>query len=434
MAPIRASLGDWKGPPQRPCAVLWDESLLWGVMAWRSLREAGLAFDLVRAEEVREGRLSGYRMVFVPGGWASNKLDTLGEVGREAIRRFVSAGGHYLGICGGAGLATQDGLGLLPIGRKPSSERIPSFSGRIRLDCAAHPIWEGLASSLFHAWWPSQLRIADPDLQVLARFAKPQADAFSSDISVAEGEAAGWAGFEERYGILLDPARLNGEPAVVEGRFGRGRVILSLVHFDTPGDPNGAMVLKNLWAYLDSPGGGPQEAADREQATLAPKLPPGTLDAVGQMQASVGELITAGIRDDLWRWRTPWLLQWRRGVRGLEYTTLAVMIDQIAGRIGTERLSGSVCPGTTADDPLRLAEEIGEIRRRLIRFCEEAGRLLAEERSCLAKGPLSPTACGDKEIERRRAELFGRAMSHGGRFKDLIDRVDRLLYGLIRQG
>jgi putative intracellular protease/amidase len=373
-------------------------------------------------------------MVFVPGGWASNKLDTLGEGGSEAIRRFVSAGGHYLGICGGAGLATQDGLGLLPISRKPSSERIPSFSGRIRLDCAGHPIWEGPVSPLFHAWWPSQLKITGPDLQVLARFAKPQADAFSSDISVDAGEAAGWAGLEERYGILLDPARLNGEPAVVEGRFGRGRVILSLVHFDTPGDSNGARVLKNLWAYLDSPGGGPPEAAGREQATLVPKLPREALEAVGQMQAAVGGLITSGIRDGLWRWRTPWLLQWRRGVRGLEYTTLAVMIDQIAGRIGTERPAGSVCPGTGTDDSLRLADEIDEIRRRLIPFCEEAGRLLAEERSCLAKGLLSPTACGDEGIERRRAELFGRAMSHGGRFKELIDRVDRLLYGLIREG
>ncbi len=433
MAPIQASLGDRKGFPQRPCAVLWDESLLWGVIAWRSLRDAGLAFDLVRAEEIREGALSCYGMVFVPGGWASNKLDALGEAGREAIRRFVADGGHYLGICGGAGLATQDGLGLLPIGRKPSSERVPSFSGRIRLACAAHPIWKGIISPLFHAWWPSQLRITSPDPQVLACFGKPEADAFSSDIPVAGGEAAGWAGLEERYGILLDPARLNGEPAVVEGQFGRGRVILSLIHFDTPGDANGAAVLKNLWGCLALPGGGLPEAAGRERANLVPKLPREALDAVGQMHAAVGDLITSGIRDGLWRWRTPWLLQWRRGVRGLEYATLAVMIDQIAGRIGTERLGGSARSEAGAVDPLRLAEEIGEVRGRLILFCEEAGRLLAEERSCLAKGPLSPTACGDEGIERRRTELFGRAMSHGGRFKELIDRVDRLLFGLIRE-
>ena len=39
------------------CALLWDESFLWGLMAWRALREAGLPFDLLRFEDVRKGEL-----------------------------------------------------------------------------------------------------------------------------------------------------------------------------------------------------------------------------------------------------------------------------------------------------------------------------------------------------------------------------------------
>lgn len=87
--------------PKRPCALLWDESFLWGVMAWRALKAAGLPFDLLRSEDIRQGALSRYRMIFVPGGWASNKISALGEGGREEIRRFVATGGSYLGICGG---------------------------------------------------------------------------------------------------------------------------------------------------------------------------------------------------------------------------------------------------------------------------------------------------------------------------------------------
>ena len=42
---------------KRPCALLWDESFLWGVMAWRAIKEAGLPFDLLRAEDIRDGGL-----------------------------------------------------------------------------------------------------------------------------------------------------------------------------------------------------------------------------------------------------------------------------------------------------------------------------------------------------------------------------------------
>ena len=38
------------------------------------------------------------------------------------------AGGSYLGFCGGAGLATMDGMGLLNVKRKPTKERVPSLS------------------------------------------------------------------------------------------------------------------------------------------------------------------------------------------------------------------------------------------------------------------------------------------------------------------
>jgi hypothetical protein len=46
---------------------------------------------------------------------------------------------------------------------------------------------------------------------------------------------------------------------------------------------------------------------------------------------------------------------------------------------------------------------------------------------------LSPVECADEEISRLRHELFGSAMSHGGHFKRLIDPMDRLLYGLIKE-
>jgi hypothetical protein len=419
----------------RSCAMLWDESFLWGLMARQALREAKLPFDLLRSEDVRRGALSHYRMIFVPGGWASNKISALGDQGMGEIRRFVAGGGHYLGICGGAGMATQGGLDLLPVKRKPPSERVPSFSGPIRLCCAGHAMWREIGTPVFSVWWPSQFQVDDPNVEVLARYEEAQPEAFSADINVTAGESIGWPGLEQRYGILLDPSRLHGEPAVLEGRFGLGKVVLSLVHFDTPGDRNGAIVLRNLWgppsswSPPDSPTG-----MKRNPGRCCDAVPKSILDSVEEIHAAIAELIATGRRNFLWHWRDPLLLQWRRGVRGLEYSTLAAMIGEIRRGLnhpdaGPDRRSA------VADkiDPLQWEEGLKEILGRLIPFCEKAKRLLIRERSYMMNAALSPVECPDAEITRLRRELFASAMNHGGDFKRLIDPMDRLLYQLIKE-
>ncbi|PIW89550.1 MAG: hypothetical protein COZ93_04455, partial [Nitrospirae bacterium CG_4_8_14_3_um_filter_44_28] len=92
--------------PQSPkAAFLRDESFLWGLMAYKALKANGLPFELIRAEDIKKGRLKNYAMLFVPGGWASNKIKALGGKGLSEIKKFVRSGGNYLGFCGGAGLA-----------------------------------------------------------------------------------------------------------------------------------------------------------------------------------------------------------------------------------------------------------------------------------------------------------------------------------------
>jgi len=62
----------------------------------------------LKAEAIRAGKLTDYRVVMLPGGSSSKQGATLGEEGREEIRRFVKRGGGYIGICAGAYLATSD--------------------------------------------------------------------------------------------------------------------------------------------------------------------------------------------------------------------------------------------------------------------------------------------------------------------------------------
>ncbi len=416
-------------------ALLWDESFLWGLMAYKALMSCNLSFELIRSSDIKNGRLKNFRMLFVPGGWASNKIKTLGDEGINEIKKFVQKGGSYLGLCGGAGLATMDGIGLLNIKRMPTRQRVPSFSGRIYLNINEHPIWQsvnldlnplsitdtkhGHNSPIFHAWWPSQFVIDDKDISILARYADALPDSFSSDLNVGDIEANGrWQELEGVYKINLDPEGLKDEPAVVEGRYGKGNVILSLIHFDTPDDRNGAVVLKNIWEYLKCQGvsaSGHQNIKDSEILKIK-----GIDTIISDLETAVDDLISLGTRNFLWFWRNPMLLQWRRGVRGLEYCTLYIMIKELKELIKNRQIQDQ-----------KQEIELNKIKDLLIPFTQKAKRLLILERLAMQNGHITYEKCSDPAINALRIELFGNSKSHGGLFKILIDNIDSLLFKLL---
>ena len=419
----------------KPAAFLWDESFLWGIMSYKSLRANRLYIDFIRSDDIKKGQLKNYKMLFVPGGWASNKLKTLGECGINEIKKFVNNGGNYLGFCGGAGLATLDGIGLLNIKRKPTKERVPSFSGRIHLNINEHPIWDTCkiqdagykiqdyhasenSLPIFHAWWPSQFSIEDKNIKKLAAYGDALSDSFSSDLNVGDVEAnGGWAELENIYNINLDPGRLLNEPAVVEGTYGKGKAILSLIHFDTPDDANGAVVLRSLWEYLA--GLKPEQGMQNKGHRIKNIENNENQSLCSMLYALCQDLIALGIRNFLWFWRNPMLLQWRRGVRGLEYCTLYVMIRELS----------AVSHQLSAGDK----EKLHKIKKLLMPFTEKAKQLLILERHAMQNGHITYERCDAPEIQKIRTELFGNSKSHGGLFKDLVNDVDDMLYSLIKQ-
>lgn len=410
--------------------MLWDESFLWGVMAYKAVEACGFSCDLIRSEDVRNGRLKDYALLVVPGGWASNKIKSLGDEGVDAIKRFVHDGGAYLGVCGGAGLATQDGIGLVPVKRRPTKERVPSFSGRIKLKVQEHPLWKGFPACgnentelrtpnselVFNAWWPSQFVIDSGSVTVLATYGEAMHDSFSSDVNVGDAEALGnWAELERIYRINLDPKRLLGEPAVIEGMFGKGKVLLSLVHFDTPDDGSGALMLKNSWEYLVPN----EEYGLQEEQGRVCNVQTTNFEIIAELEEATNGLIALGKRNFLWFWRNPMLLQWRRGVRGLEYCTLHVMVNELAALV--RRADGkAVSPA--------LSQGLERTRDLLLPFVDKAKHLLVRERFAMQNAHITYERCDDPEIQVLREELFSRSKSHGGLFKTVINEVDNLIW------
>lgn len=381
-------------------ALFWDESFLWALVSYKSLRCLGAGFSLVSSEDIRAGRLNEFKALFVPGGWASNKMRALGRDGAEGIRRFVASGGSYIGICGGAGLATADGLGLLDIRRKPLKQRVPSLSGRIQIKTEGHPLWEGLKEPLFTIWWPSQFVIEEGGMRTLASFEQASDDAFSSDLNVGDMKSCGWETIEKAYDINLNPERMEGDPLVVEGLYGRGKVFASLLHFDTPGDENGELVLRNLWKHLGLVLG---------TSRILKDIPP-----TGALYNVVEDLFEFGKRNFLWFERSPFI-QWRRGIRGWEYYTLFRMVRELA-----------VLYGGDIDETGGLAEDVRD-------FVSKAGRLLKLERQALQRGEaITFSKTSDSEIKVLRSRMFSESKSYGGLFKSIIDRIDTLIFKRLR--
>jgi CubicO group peptidase (beta-lactamase class C family)/glutamine amidotransferase-like uncharacterized protein len=67
-----------------------------------------LAVSRISAEQIRAGELPEFDVLVHPGGSGSKQGKALGESGRKAVTKFVRDGGGYLGVCGGAYLATND--------------------------------------------------------------------------------------------------------------------------------------------------------------------------------------------------------------------------------------------------------------------------------------------------------------------------------------
>ncbi|CAO0820969.1 Biotin-protein ligase N-terminal domain-containing protein [Desulfarculales bacterium] len=325
---------DYMPAGPQPARLLWDQGGLWSLFTLRACREQGLAITPISAAQVSAGGLAGAGLLVVPGGWPSRKLKALGVSGAQAVRDFVQAGGRYLGFCGGAGLALSvpDGLGLVSLGRAEGPQRLPGLSGPLWVAPGpageGHPLWRGLDQpSLLNVWWPAQFaEPTAPELKVLAVYGPPGPDLCTADMRMNEVDAARWPDHEAAYGQRLGPFSLEGRPAMIQARAGRGLLLLSYPHLDTPGDIPGGRALANLWrAWLDSePSPGP---AAPEQGRKAPAL-------AGRLARQAQDLWQLGLDLGLWRPRHPEMPLWRRGVRGLEFWELCCLCQAVAQATG----------------------------------------------------------------------------------------------------
>jgi hypothetical protein len=152
-----------------------------------------------------------------------------------------------------------------------------------------------------------------------------------------------------------------------------------------------------------------------------------TVECLNRIRSCVEELVVFGERHLLWRWRLPWLLQWRRGIRGLEYGTLAVIARYLANESGT----ALGAEARNSPDPWKPLLE--EVEKDAAELCSLAERLLIEEKLATQTGHLSKLGSVNDSVDKLRTQLFGSRMSHGGLCQSLFDKLDWILLQFLRR-
>lgn len=388
-----------KPTKEKRLRLFWDGSGYWGLMAWEAARAQGYELVPINSEQIKAGELAGAHLLVAPGGWPRMKHRALGPEGSRAVKEFVSAGGAYLGFCGGAGLAldVDQGMGLVRLERDTGRGRVPALSGPIRVRPApgqeAHAMWRGIATpAVFHVWWPGQFaRPVDPAIRAVAMYGRPAPGLCSSDVRLDRTDAARLAELEDEYGMPLDPGILAGRPCVLESALGRGRVVLSYLHLDTLGDAAGGRALGNLLEDLSGIPAGDATTADEAEPEWEPARRAMDLWELGR---GLG----------LWQEREFGLPLWRRGARGLEVFSLAQLCAAM-GRYGRE-----------------AGDLLAELEEELAPLWDQGPAVLEAQAERLAGGEPSPAA-----ILMEKA-WFPAPRRHGGELASSLVALERALF------
>jgi len=406
--------------------VYFDESHFWGLLVARALAAWSIPHRLVRGTEIADGVLTGKsgdppRLLIVPGGRAKGKADRLGEKGMNAVRDYVASGGAYLGFCGGAGLALTGpyGLGLCPWTRKGYRNRLHHFlSGHVEAELAqGHPLApEALGGrAMLPVWWPGRFAPAEDDgVTVLARYGEPGPDFWVADLHLASLPHGTITDWENLYGVHLRPD-FEGQPCVVENAHGKGRVVLSYAHLETPASPDAnRWLLHLLGAALGAPlTGGPVPAWDVAARPVVWDDP-----VLAAARRAMEGVIATGTSHFLLFWRNPWLLGWRRGIPGA----------------GINSLYSLICEAMAAEPGDRALAFWKQYRDRFKIFMELlsgglSGYLLAE-RLAMTVFHSDPEAVSQEGLREQRRALFGVAPEPGGLATDLSSLLEELYWRL----
>jgi len=193
----------------------------------------GFQSTVVSPAEIRGGVLEDYDVVIFPGGSGSRQAKELTADGRTAVRKFVRAGGGYVGICAGAYLASSHYQWSLGVINAHVWDRQHWARGKKQVDISLTPAGQEVLSnskSKFNVYYQNgPLLVPDnqphlPGYEVLAKY----------DTEVARNGAP--------------ENTMVGTHAIIRSKFGTGRVICFGPHPEKKDGPKSLIASGVYWA------------------------------------------------------------------------------------------------------------------------------------------------------------------------------------------
>ena len=97
------------GSQKRPLVAVYHDQGAWPVgreAVEHMLTARHLCWRRVNAKTVNGGQLDGFDVFWLPGGWSGDYEARISTQGMENLRRYVRAGGRFVGVCAGAFFAS----------------------------------------------------------------------------------------------------------------------------------------------------------------------------------------------------------------------------------------------------------------------------------------------------------------------------------------
>jgi hypothetical protein len=186
----------------------------------RLLQIPGSTIERLSPERVKSDDLSGYDLIVFSGGTSMTQARTIGEEGKQNIRKYVANGGHYLGVCAGAYLAIAGeewSIGMV------NARLVP---GRR---------WRGSGFMDIEFSDDGRTRIADVDEPFKCRYRNGPTFGPLDRPDLPPYTVLAWFRSEVNNSRSV-PGTMIDSPAIIEARYGEGRVLLVSPHPEnTPG-------------------------------------------------------------------------------------------------------------------------------------------------------------------------------------------------------
>jgi glutamine amidotransferase-like uncharacterized protein len=163
----------------------WAESITAGQ---RMFEWMGYRCEIVSAQRINSEGLDGFSAIYIPGGDMYQYAQSISSEGKASIRSFVSKGGGYIGICGGAYFASKyivwrgtqfviESLRLFEGTAAGPVDQIvvyPNFGMcEVTIVDHAHPITraEPASDSILYYWGPTLTPDTGVQVSILGRYA-----------------------------------------------------------------------------------------------------------------------------------------------------------------------------------------------------------------------------------------------------------------------